>query len=484
MQKSHLYSLISKLTSNERRYVNIHLERFAKERENKGILLFQAVIDLTSDKNELLIPYLQKRGYKTDSLHTDKNYLFNSILVALNEYHKSKTISLILKDSIASIEILFFKGLYEECLRLIKQSEKQAREIDHMLLLLEILNWKKKCIGYAYGIEKAYVVNKEIAIHVGMLENLKDITALYYDSYLLKVKNEGKSKSEIIKGHRAIFNHKLLYKVENAKSFVSKIYWLLIYIDYYYLLKDRKSELEYLERLIKHLQLKEQYLIENPLDYVSIYSRLLDNPIFKSKAHFFKFLNTLRTFADNKQLGFSKEMISLRVFVVTSIAELEWHLIQQNNENLLEKLNNIEKQLDRFKLLIEPYYLINLYFLMGMCYFFESKFKESLNYCNLVLNQFKYDERPGTIMKVEILTIISQILLEEYNYAKSLINTFRRKRGNNIGVLEQNLITVLSGVLKVNYNKANTKRELRSLLNYNTSDNEEYFLNIVLAPLI
>lgn len=424
----------------EKRYFSIYASRHSAKTDNKNIRLFQILDELEEEDNDKIVKLLNKENISTKFLSSDKNYLFNSILKSLNEYHNAKTNSLIIKDLIISIEILFYKGLFNECLKVVKFAEKLAKEIDHLVLILEILTWKKRCIGYALGIERAFEVNKEIATHTDLLNNYKEITLLYYDGYLLKLKNESKSRAVIDASHKTILQHPLMQDETNAHSFTSKIYWLLIYVDYYFLVSDKDLEYAFLTRLVNHMESNPFYASENPLDYVSVYSRLFANSIHMSSPGFFNSLNHLRKFPFKSQLSFSKDMINQRIFIITYISELEWYIHFQQFDGLKQKIDWIISELKNIITFIEPFYLIQFYYLVVLGLFSIGNYDKALDYVNFSLNNYKYQDRPNFYQKTEFLNILIHVELKNNYLVQNLIKKFSRKKEEKMLTLEYEVL--------------------------------------------
>jgi hypothetical protein len=406
---------------------------------------------MPENNDEYIIKQFEKHNINSNFLAADKNYLYNTILQSLNEFHKTKTISLIIKDLIISIEILFYKGLFNESLKLIAQAEKQARKIDHLVLILEILNWKKKCVGYAFGIERAYEVNTEIANHILILDNFKEITSLYYDSYILKLKNESKKQETIIEDHKIILENPLMKNDKSPKSFTAKLYWYLIFIDYNYLLQDKKNEYVFLISLIKHMESNSFYATENPLDYVSVYSRLLASPLHKKSKTFFQSINHLRNFSDNNDLTFSKELISQRIFVITSIAELEWYLINNDYKSTEVHIKHIKETLKNITRFIEPFYLIQLYYYIIASLFALKQYNKAMDYINFVLNEYKEKDRPNFYQRIEFFNIIIHFELKSYSLVQHLLKKLKRNKEKEFSFPIKNLIKTIEMIVKKPY---------------------------------
>src|ERR1700758_1816031 len=247
-KKSNAFNLIKSLTMSEKRYFKIFSERHTIGKQNKYVVLFDELDKSETEDDQVIKKNIRKQRGNTDFLSADKNYLYNLILRSLNDFHDSKTFNLEIKEALQSIEILFHKGLYKECLSLINKTEKLAGECESFQLMIDLLMWKKKCSGYAYGLQMAADVNHLTDKYLNLLSNLKRITDLYYESNLLQSANENFSKTEIEKKFENILNQPELKSEKNALSFSAKIFYYLVHSNYHYFTNNKQKEFNELQR--------------------------------------------------------------------------------------------------------------------------------------------------------------------------------------------------------------------------------------------
>jgi hypothetical protein len=417
-KNSNAFVLIKSLTMSEKRYFKIFSERHTIGEQNKYVALFNE-LDRTDEENDVDIKKnLKKIGVNPDFISADKNYLYQLILRSLTVFHDSKTYNLEIKQTLNSIEILFYKGLYHEALKLITKAEGLAKECENFQLMIDILIWKKKCSGYSLGLKKAASVNAEIDKYIELLTNLKRITDLYYESNLLQANNEKYSKNEIVKKLESILQKPELKKYTNALSFSAKIFFHLIYSNYYYTLDLKQKELEHLQKLVDILNASKTYAIENPLDYVSIYNRLLAIKKHFNDSTFFDDIERLKEFSAKTYIR--KDIIVQRVFVHTNTHELEYYLINNEFQSALTKIKDIEKEISKFNIDIEPYHMIYFYYLHAIALIYVGEYNKGLKYINRILNDFEMDARPQVYIRVNILNAIVHFELKNYSLVASL----------------------------------------------------------------
>jgi len=423
-KNSNAFVLIKSLTMSEKRYFKIFSERHTIGEQNKYIALFDE-LDRTEEENDAdLKQKLKKQGINPDFISADKNYLYQLILRSLNVFHDSKTYNLEIKQALLSIEILFHKGLYQECLKLISKTELLAEECENFQLMIDILTWKKKCSGYSLGLKKASEVNHEIDKYIELLDNLKRITDLYYESNLLQANNEKYSKSEIIKKLESILQKPELKKYNNALSFSAKIFYHLIYSNYYYTIDVKEKELEHLQKLVDILNASKTYAIENPLDYVSIYNRLLAIKKHFSDSTFFDDIIKLNEFSSKSYIR--KDIIIQRVFVHTNTHVLEYYLINNEFQPALSKIKEIEKEISKLNIDIEPYHMIYFYYLHAITLIYVGEYNKALKYINRILNDFDIDARPQVFIRVSILNAIVHFELKNHSLVASIVKQVQK----------------------------------------------------------
>ncbi|MBI3518453.1 MAG: hypothetical protein HY062_03735, partial [Bacteroidetes bacterium] len=127
---------------------------------------------------------------------------------------------------------------------------------------------------------------------------------------------------------------------------------------------------------------------------------------------------TLQEFS--KKVSIRKDIITQRVFVHTNTHELEYYLINNDFQNALSKTKDIEKEIVKYKLDIEPYHMIYFYYLQAITLIYLGEFNKALKYINRIINDFKMEARPQVYMRVEVLNAIVHFELKNYSLVLSL----------------------------------------------------------------
>ncbi|HEY4798600.1 MAG TPA: hypothetical protein VII99_05930, partial [Bacteroidia bacterium] len=136
-----LFHLIQSLTMSEKRYINLILKRqIGKEGKNYLSLFDEVAAQKEYDEHAIK----KKVAGQIKNFTATKMQLYALVLRTLRLF-KSRVIGEnSLFENLQNIEILFSKGLYRECGRLIKKAKHAAEFYDNHLVKISLLNWEAR----------------------------------------------------------------------------------------------------------------------------------------------------------------------------------------------------------------------------------------------------------------------------------------------------------------------------------------------------
>jgi hypothetical protein len=459
-----IYSVIKSMSMNEKRYFKISCGRHIIGSQNKYVYLFDVIDRLSSFDEDILLNKLNEIKYSTKFLASDLKYLKKNILKSLNDFHSDKTTSIAIKQKLVTIEILFYKGLYNECLQIIKKEKLNKQNLNSQFLMLELLNWEKKCFGYSKGLLNAIEINNEIDTLLEEVEHGRQLTSYYYQSYYLK-NNVGKMSAESIENQfDEIFKDEIFKTNAKFKSAQHIIFFYLIFANQCSSTNQSTNELIYLKKALNVYKENKVYLYENPLDYISIYIRIIDILKEGDSTIFYSELNQLKNF--NSIIDLQKKVVNERIFIHTFQCELEHLLINKDKERTTEILSNFINTLPTIKFKIEPYYFIKLHYLIASFYCVFGNFSSGLKHVNTILNEYNFKDRPKIFIKTEFLNIIIHYELKNYELVINNINKFKKKysKGYDLNYIEKKILNSITK-LSTNPNVISERNEFSKLKN-------------------
>ena len=139
-----LFNVIKSMTMNEKRYFKIYCTRHVLGSQNNYVTLYNVINKMPDFDETIFLKRLIEIKYPIKFLSSELKYLKKIVFKSLNHFHADKTFNLKIKQQLVSIEILFYKGLYEECLQFIRKVKNNNPTLINNFLLLELLNWEKK----------------------------------------------------------------------------------------------------------------------------------------------------------------------------------------------------------------------------------------------------------------------------------------------------------------------------------------------------
>ena len=137
-----LFNLIKSLDRTEKRFFKVYASRHVIGRQNNYVRLFNA-IDRQLFYNEEELHVSQRYIRQMPLL---KNRLYEIILKSLQLYSAGYSEETYLKTQLQSIRILFEKGLYDQCEKMLDRIQRIASENEFHLIQLEIQEWQEKLL--------------------------------------------------------------------------------------------------------------------------------------------------------------------------------------------------------------------------------------------------------------------------------------------------------------------------------------------------
>ena len=136
--------------------------------------------------------------------------------------------------------------------------------------------------------------------------------------------------------------------------------------------------------------------------------------------------------------------------MLTAISELEWHIQFQKFDQLEERVDSIISDLKKIITFIEPFYIIQLYFLVSHCLFSIKNYNIALDFINIVLNEFKINDRPNYYKKIQFLNILVHFELNNFEHVNYLIQKRKRNKVKDNTKFETYILNSYSTMINAN----------------------------------
>ena len=437
--KDDLFILVQSLTKSEKGYIKKFASRHRIKSNSSYITLFDEIEKQAVNNNYDEILLKQKFAGKKflKNFPVAKAYLHEIILRSMNSYYNNSNKDNELKEKVRSIEILYRKALYPQCLKLLKRTKAEAIRYDNFTQQLELIKWERNLIhegaypGETYeNLERTYKEEKEI---LSKIQNISDYRMISY-----RVLNAAKqNKPGSIKKY---LDHNLLQSEERALSYPAKINFHHIRASIF----DETGEIKnaYRERR-KTIEIMEQYpekIKENRINYlISLYN--LTSMCYKLKYYdeLSECLGKIRSLPEKVSKGIS-ENIRMLMFIGPSTLSLKMLIDKGEFEKGTGEAEEIRKNLDEYNNKLNKADKLTCIYFLAYVYFGAGKYQEALFLLNTILNE--KNEYPGITENAVILNMIVHYELKNYELLEYLIKSTYRilRRQETLNEFELELI--------------------------------------------
>jgi len=454
-----LFRLIKSLTQSEKRFFKVYASlHHIKGDDNKYFKLFNAIDKQKTYDEELIRKQFGNEKF-LKQLFVVKNYLYHTILKSLRVYNSEKTKQSELIDLLKDIQTLYDKSLFKECRKFLDKAKKIAYDYEIHSQILAVLDWEKtlaRTTSYAHIDEKELIeIYDEHNETTKNLMNINDYWKLTMKSFLLIKKHGDLRNKNDLKKFNELIKNPLLQSEKQARTFLSKTFYLNIKGLYYITNKDYKNLLVYCLKLVKISE-------ENPLlmkeeNYITALHNLLIVQIELKK-----YEDALLTFKKLRGLDTKSLSSRSRIFITTYDMELNLYLKTGEFEKGISLIGEIEEGLKRYKGRINKESEVMFAYNIAYLLFGNGNYEKSLKYINEIINDKELSIREDIQCFARILNLLVHYELRNYDLIDYTMKSTLRYLSNKNKLNKFELITL-------NY--------FRKLINANIDDDKMFIFN-------
>lgn len=463
IQVDKTFELVKSMTKSEKRYFKIASELFRSN--NLSVKLFDQLDKMQSYNDVVFYESLKSYGSK-NKISSVKSQLFYSILKSLREFHYKKKKRFEVKNLIDFADILFEKGLFEQCRKLLDKAERIADENDYIILLDELTILQNR-LAYIEGnvsqletqlikqstkYSKARISNQRIAVLEKLFTEIKLIWVKGHRSV------QDTNRIEI----ERIINHDFM-RAEFERETVEETYYYHLIRGYYFYLKGEGDLCIYHKREVLRISSDEFYKVcdspriwlTNAKSYLAALGHFgtleefeLSSDEVQEQLKHMPFSITSQSFVDNVRILIYENKLNLlflkRDFEKAAI------LAAEHEDFILEISETVEKN-DEMAMYYNQFY----------AFFFNNDFKRALKWLNKLLNGQFGQTRMDIQIYGRILNIFLHFELGNYDMIPGLHRRTKRfieaERRTNV---YENLLLDIADKLLVQELTASNKRKL------------------------
>lgn len=380
-----LFDLIKSLTKSEKRFFK--LQSTLQGGEKNYIKIFDCIDGMDSyDEDSLKAEFKEERFIK--HLPSEKNHLYKLILKSLRGFYGENSVSSLLQQEIKNIEILYSKGLFLECSKLLQRAKKVAAKHDRFYYWFELLHWEKMLLEDEFEdgrfVDLDTLISEEQDV-ISKLRNLAEYHVLY--SKINHVfRSGGYSRTEEDRELvEEIINHPLIHGKNTALS--STAATICRYTQGFCSLAngDYKTALLRFQRVIDILDEEPHLRSELSKRYIRTLTSSIRCNLYLGEFHTVQQqINVLRDMA--KEAGFDTPGMKILIFKNVELLEMELYHCMGEFSKAVTRIDYLVQYSKKYEPLIHKEYLLSFYFRYSYSYFGVGEYNKALYWINKALN--------------------------------------------------------------------------------------------------
>ncbi|MFP4089281.1 MAG: hypothetical protein ACLFUB_06625 [Cyclobacteriaceae bacterium] len=427
-----LFQLIRSLSPSEKRYFKLKMQ--VNGEEQKSLLLFDAM-DAQPVPDEAAI--LQAHSnIKPEQISNLKAHLYERLLHAMRSFHLKKNRDISTREYIDHAQILFDRGLYEQCNRILQKARRLAHKNDNLELMLEILKMEKQVVAQGVGNENPEKVN-------AIIEEVNDVNTRIYNinrlsNILVKlnnlyIKTGFVRKEQYMEELKDFVNRNLPVFEEESFSFNEKLNLYNVYVAYYLFIQDFENAYHFARKWVQLFDDAPEFIPLKSIMYIrGIHSLLIaQNKLMKYR----EFVQTTQKLKDVYLIrGIElNENIRTMLFKYITIHEINRYFLTGDFSGGISLVRKIERDLDHFVDKLGKHSTIIFYYKIACMYVGDGNHKMAVFWLQKIINEQQVDLREDVHCFARILNLISHFELGNTDvidyYIKSTYR-FLLKRGD------------------------------------------------------
>ncbi|MCI5080345.1 MAG: hypothetical protein MRY78_01565 [Saprospiraceae bacterium] len=426
MNSQDLYELINSLTPHEKRYFKLDIAKQGGD-QKQYVLLFE-LIDKNKSELEKQIQHTFGKGKNLTAL---KQYLYDSLLKSLQNYHSKKHIRLQLLDASQKLEILIMKGLYRQAKKIIDKILKISTQQHEDILKLYSLDAQLKIFRELLRQELLLDHNTIFQELFGLLDQLQKDKKLAAMACRLLVMNHRQDRTLSQADRNAVLQlieeaNQLKINQLNAPHVTTRLFQFLGFA--HSMLGNNKTAITYKIKSIQNIQQSEQTDQNTTNRYLHQIINLIISLIRQQQWEESEYwLNELET--AHQQILKSKvrkihfedrfQPVNLRCYLYT---------LSGGFERIIHLIPDLKKEWYADKKLSTKYplYFLNLNYIFAYANFAVQNFEVALDWLEELRKIKKLPPKHPTNRASKILEIAVHFELGNYILLESLIRSYQR----------------------------------------------------------
>lgn len=387
-QTSYLFYLIKSLEKSEKRAFKLFISRSGNIEEMKVIKLFDAIDRQQQyDDQEILKRVTEISKSQLSNL---KAHLYQQILSSLRIVHMNHNPDMQIRKLLDFTRILYNKGLYMQCLKVLEKARSQAKEASRFHLYLEVLEFEKVIENQfiTRSIEnRAELLTQEVNDVLDAVNNTHSYSNLALRLYGIYIKTgHVKNEKEYLFLKKYFHSYLENTKPPTHKTFSETLYFHIAHAWYYYIIQDFSMYYKHAYIWVELFEKKPEMIESEMTWYLKGLHNLLTSLFITNQ--YAKFVNVLDDFEKFERERFNDltDNERIRIFIYRYTALINRSFMDGNFKEGIDLVDDIEKNLKLYGFKIDEHRILLFYYKIGNLYFGNGNFSIALKYLNKVID--------------------------------------------------------------------------------------------------
>ena len=404
-QQEFLFELIKTLSKSEKRYFKLLAHRSAGSKSY--LELFESI---ERQKNYQEEKIRQRFKLPKRNFAVAKNYLQEQILKSLRNFHGDMSIKSRIHALLVNVEILFNKGLIEQCTKELKKARSLAMRHEKFGLLQEILNWERQFGSVSgnptkteaqIGEEEDFILTKQ--------RNVLRLQSLHHQLLEFKRKTgyiRGDEDKKIIS---SIIDNPLLKDVDQALSERARYHFHCAWYNYHYLNGDFNDLYRHSEEILAldHSSIDEYEYLNGMLNHIPAAFFVNRN---REALHHIDLVSKIQ-----EKLTIGKfEHIDMQIFYYGSNYKIAAFVKTGNFDELHNTLTETEEKFVIYERNLSPERIAIMTEILALTYFLMGRPNKTRYWANRLLSSSRKHIRLDVYVSIRVLHLLALVELQDY----------------------------------------------------------------------
>jgi hypothetical protein len=410
----------------EKRYFKLFSS--LKKGDKTYLRLFDAIVKQSAsgkEYDEKKILSLFKGEKCVNNFSVIKAYLSESILEAISVYHPQKWAADKLKQNVTHINILYDKGLFEQCKKIIERAYKLAEENQEALYMIQLTNWAERVYARQHlvtDIEKRqYDFSLTKKKYIGQLYNIAEYEDLHYKMFTLQKKMGITRKQEDIEAYKQLMKNPLMSSPDKAPSFRAKILYYGICESFYFAVSDWRKLFETSSKYVELLESQKVRQKSFNLNYIAA----IHNHAIACK-NIGKYELSEKVIRKLYNIQPDSEEEEVRIFTKYYRYMFSLYITTSEFKKGISLVEDFKKDIGKYENKMDPEDAIIFNVNIAILYFLSTDYSRALKWINQLLNETAPNIRNDIRAFARILNLLIHYELKNMDLLESrIIPTYR-----------------------------------------------------------